>query len=719
MAIQNNPNLPFNAPIHSTPKQQQNSEKPIVQAEELSSVLPSEPCERYVASQKVALALDLAKWKEEQAKLIDKANEFQRSGIVEKGVDTTLDAVKTALEVVSIGSKISSDAVEMNPHTAETFAEMGSGLTNLSYGLMAGNQAATGGSYANAKFRLEIVKSNHRMISKQIELIGNANPNDPALADLTAKKLGLEGQIKKLEECMRDARNKLLMTTAQNSAAVTIVALGKVDSTVAQTVSASGGVALGALGVAAAAGGLVSGAVEHVQIDNEIASIARVNEKHSNTKISEAMRAVKTAAIVHASDHRKHSINIGVVKNGLALTSSAMGVAGSAVALIGSAVVGAALGVALPIITGLGLLVGGMLAALQNRNTISRGLKAFVEPAVTAGIGRFSPKRNLTVRQWSRQYELKTAVKDLEKLLLKSTFSSKDNDRLTDTILKQNRKIDDLTNEIETIRYKRATQTLKDETSGIFSDTQKAVRKAIHFAADDVVTEKEKIQTRLNRLNDANPEIRDKAFEEFSKNSVKKGHEKLTKIDRELSRLDKPSKKLLHRFELMYEKQLATKTDRLRLLGSDSGSERRALESEILQLTGFLADILSGVKAEKKRLSEMRETIVSSLDKFDSTPENISDLKESYETRIKILDETHQELKTRFRENLTTKNENNSAKSLVEKIDALSDTELLDFVHLCKTSFPGIKFDEFEDKQDRKQYVKTVIQKAIVSNALF
>lgn len=640
--------------------------------------------------------------------------QFQEKKFLNQGVEATLGVQDKTLETLKVANQLGVNMQEP-------------ALSGANYFGMVANEVFAGLSFMGAKWQLRTVKAEREEIRQKIE---DLPLNHPSVGVLTAQKFQLDAKIDQLEKSANKSTLKLIGAHLKNSLIAVIEVLGRSTDAAATTAVLSTAGALGTLEVIGGTVGIVGNVLEHRDIENQLVKIERVSEKHENKKVSNAINAVKAAAIDHTANHQKREIEIGIFQSGF---TACKGATIAAITLIG-AIVGpaaiAAFATAIPIVTGLGLLVAGGVALYQNRHTIGRGLKGLVSPGDR---GRLSPHRNLRFRQWRKQVKLQDTVKKLDKLAFEhASLNSSDPkvQQLNEKIEEKAAKVVKLGDEINKIRLDRATQTLRDET-GSLSKAAEARSTAISFAVGDIVDEIKVLNEKIKRLDlkaassETQKQNVKEAYVEFKAKQIQAAEKQLEKIDTEIKKLDEPDDKLIKQFESKYQKEVNDTKDQLRMPDPNNTEEKAKLEAKIAELDGYLNDVPARILAEKERLLGIRDRLKVNIENTKNPKdEMIYSLKADYEKRVEELKENGKALLVKRRDEPKASAKISSAEALVKATsagltDSMDSSELEEFVKVCKNSFPGINLDEFSTKHDKHQYVQTQIQRAIAYNSLF
>lgn len=715
-------------PVDTSPvkreKQPLPEEKP--SQEEKTQEKPSTPVQSPEQRQ-FEQATQLVSWFEKRAALEEqlktsqppqKPSNMQDKSLPDKTITLPLDAKNFRQQEGT--KKGVNEALSLAANTHAVFhnvlqlgAELhGEACAGAGYSLMVGNELVAGLSFMGEKWELRNRKAEREDVSQKIAKL---SPDHPEIKILVQQKQQLDRQIEKLEESVRNEGLSFLATHLENSAKAVVEVLSHSTDAAATTAAMSAGAVMGTLGLIAGTAGVASDLRNHAEIDNHLVKIARTNDTHPNANVSAAIDAVKTAAIDHAAHHQKTNLKLDIFQSGFTIYNSAAVVA---VTLIG-AVVGvaaiSALAVALPVIAGVGLLASGGIAIYKNRTTLGRGLEGMVSKRNAEQLGRLDPRRNLKIRQWRTQVELKEAVKRLDKLVQENIHTQINSES---TLHLEALNIVKLSDKLEDIRYKRATQSLRDET-GSLSKAAKARKEAIDFAVGDIITELRSINSTIAQLESADTRVANNAYAKLHAQGIKEAKQKVKVIDAELKKLSKPSEELNAQLKQMYQNRINEKNDELLMLGPDSTpSDRVAIETKIKELEGFRDDIDTARQAEETRLETMKDKIIKNIEiTAKPTPDSIKDVVKELKQKAAELQNTGVAL----RDKSTQAESGTSAEALLNAIgkSKLNDDELILFTTACKASFPGVNFNDFENKQDKHQYVKTQIQKAIVTGTLF
>lgn len=589
------------------------------------------------------------------------AEQFQERTGVYTGVDATNEVHDTTLGLVRAANQL---GVEMDAPA----------LSGANYFGMVGNELFAGFKCMGEKYELCTLKAKREEIEQKINSLPQGHA---AIGLLKAQKAQLDAQISQQEGNLNKSIIGFIGVHLKNSLMSVMEVLGHSTDAAAGTAALSGAAAIGSLMMVGGSVGAAMNAKEHGDIDNQIVNIERISEKHKNPKISNAISAVKAAAIDRAANHKKRNIEIGIFQNGFTIYNGAVMTAAMLLGLIVGPAAIAILGTALPVVTGLGLLIGGGVALYKNRHTVGRGLKQLVAPNKRDVLERLSPHRNLKFRQWRKQVELKDTVKKLDKLAaeyVRIDPTKTDEIKTKDEEIKKiAAKVIELSDEIEKIRYDRATQTLRDET-GSLAQANKARSKAIDYAVGDVIDEVKELngkierlktpktdeikelESKIARLDSSDPNERLAAYKELKADQLKLAKQSLNKIEAEIN------KEPIDLFKAIYQKKIKAKEDELKNLDPTNLQEIYMLKKEIADLNGryrdvvalhiasslnipldlksfnFLLTALEETLPEKKRLEQLQDKIKARVVALNNpTDETIESFKNAHIIKLSEL----------------------------------------------------------------------------------
>ncbi|MBA2367438.1 MAG: hypothetical protein H0V82_00255 [Candidatus Protochlamydia sp.] len=629
--------------------------------------------------------------------MLAKAEAFTRTGALRKGVEGAVAFSGT----VGLGLNTSSQlGLKINPDA----------LADYGYVNMVGKELVAGLSFMGAKWQL------HNMQAEREEIVQTINQfplNHEARGLLTTQKMQLDKQIAKQEEIANGTILSILGAHLENTVLSIIKILGFLPEPAALTATFSLGAIFSTAGMVASGVGVASQAIEHYGINSRLVNMERISAKHDNPKIAAALDTVKTSAIDQMAHHQKRNIEIGIFQNAFTLCQTAFTVGVTLTgAILGAASI-ATVGIGLPIAAGVGLLIAGGVAIYQHRHTIGRALQGLVNWD-TSERSPLSMERNLAYRQWSRQAELKGAVKKLEVLAKKWQASN-----AADTALVQ--KLDQkmkfkatrviaLTNELEEIRYEKASQILKDQTRSL-SSAQKSRQEVIDDSLNTVNKEMNEVNAVLDKLKNSPLQ----AYKEVKAAKLEAAEKSMAELNEYLNILQTSDNKIKLQFTRLVEKELEAKEDEFNLVNGDSPY----LLEQIQLLKSYLANIDTKITAEVERLTQIKTRIEERTVQVSSpTPEMIQAVVKEYESKLAQLKAEQNDLQIRKNEELQPR-EVSSAQALVEALNEMTETELIqEFIPQCRKSFPGVHFDEIETKQNKAMYIKMQIQKAITSDTL-
>lgn len=441
-------------PLTQNPKTAPTSETEAVPTETKEQELEKEgaglksneqiPAEKTPEARKHDEALKLATWMKKSSALlqqIDSNKNIHLQTLNKKTESTATDPSDVAMESIeSPGQFREEDVVEMGigdmfflgdqaVATVVTAAQLGGAvnfeiLNGFTQAATVGKELTSGLSFLGAKWELHNLKLERDEIAGKLT---NLPENHPAFQEVTRRVEALDSQIKNLEASKLSKFQTFLMTTIESCISGIFTILSRAPHSEALLTASAGGSVFGAIGMAGGAVGVVSNAAGYLDINEKLVEIVQAEETHDNPKVAAAMSEVKSAAIDHAAFHQKRNAVIGIFQSAFIFCQSAFstiaGLLGSiALGTIGTAVgtsaVAAAglLGPAVPVLTGIGILITGAIYAYQNRNTIRRGAEGFISKREGDKLDRFDPARNLTIRKLKKQAELKEISAKLLKL---------------------------------------------------------------------------------------------------------------------------------------------------------------------------------------------------------------------------------------------------------------------------------------------------------------
>lgn len=392
----------------------------------------------------------------------------QTLATIKRVVDETLELTGS----IRVGAELIGNSINMN------FNE--NAFTGVDLALNAADELSNGLNFISLKWEVRKLKGERAELSQKID---NLDENTERASIWIAQKVQLNKQIAQKEKIAYDAGIGMIKSHIVNTASIFSHALKLATDTSARIAAASGGIVLNIIGLFANIKGVITGAQDVAKTNQLIGKLKKVKNEPGPDKVSEAFNAVKNAALDHTAHHQKTQIKIGIFQNTFSSCSNILGVAGGAIgiaALAGASISTAGLaftGIGLPVVTGLGLLVAGGIAIYTHRHTIARGIKGLIESR-EGKRGRFDLERNLSFRHWRVKGKLTDTVKKLDRLAQEhaqvkksaSEGSTPEQDEriqeLSQKILAQAGEQIKLTKQLEEIKYKKATQSLRDRATG-------------------------------------------------------------------------------------------------------------------------------------------------------------------------------------------------------------------------------------------------------------
>ncbi|MCE2982692.1 MAG: hypothetical protein LW832_03900 [Parachlamydia sp.] len=573
------------------------------------------------------------------------------------------------------------------------------------YGNMVGKEVYAGLTFMGAKWELRNLKAEREGI---IEIMDQLTPDHEAKNALTTQKMHLDQQIAKQEEVADKTWISLLGTHIENSISAILIILSHSTDAAAKTAAVSGGAAMAGVGMITSGVGLISKVKEHRSLKDDLVKLERIPESHPNPKVANAIGAIKTAAIDRTAHFQAREIRLGIFNNAFSACQSAIAMSVSITAAVGASI--GSMGIALPIISGVGLAVWGGVTVYQHRHTVARGLKGMLD----SNRNPLSLERNLRFRQWRRSSELKGIFKNLEKLSAAYVRANPGEKKTLNSEIKQlSSRAVELKGELQDIRYKRAAQSLKDRT-GSLAHATKHRKGAISNAL-------EKIDKELASYNKALDEINQTPLDTYKKvhaKGLEKAEKKMEQFDAELAKLQTPTLKLKEQMQNLVEKQLGAKKDAYNQIPASDTTKMQAAQTEITQLNAYLADIDSRIQVEMDRLAQMKDNLQKEIDRMKNpTNQDIQNFNYSLTVEKAQLEIEKQLLLSRSP--ASAQAGQTSAEELSIAIEQLSDDEINDFVPHLQTLFPGLGIKDLDSSQNRKLYIKTQLNQAIAKNTLF
>ncbi|MBA3604140.1 MAG: hypothetical protein H0W50_11005 [Parachlamydiaceae bacterium] len=357
---------------------------------------------------------------------------------------------------------------------------------------MTGGTELTGGiDYFTQSYQIRQLKKEHSELNERIKEIENDPGNDELVQKLKSDLAASEQQLVSMKAAASNKGKELIIITFSSTLGILAKSLSFTTNVTQKIAATSVGVAAGQIGLGLAVVGIVDGINGIVETDKFVSKLKDVEQRDqantvntlTNEIIDETVTIAKRAALLQKTD-----LGLGIFQNAFQACSSAFGIAAGAIvisALAGlgvSATAVAFTGIGLPVVTAIGLIIGGAALAYTHRHTLARGFQTVFGPrASQSKRGRFSPQQNLTIRNWTVKRSLKNNKSKMNKLSLEraklqheqSSLASPESgistdiriDELTRKIFKKAEKHIDLTSQSEEISYKRALQNLRDRTT--------------------------------------------------------------------------------------------------------------------------------------------------------------------------------------------------------------------------------------------------------------
>lgn len=708
------PDIKIPGQIAETPQPSPHQSKP-ESSGEFSTMPPSPPVPK-----EVELANQLANWVKIRAQMLHQLEKGNlHSGHCGKGslVDTQTNADALAVNPAESPMLWLNEAIDANSQAVKLADALGSlgapanalALEGLGYANMVGNDLTAGLHFAVSKYQERCLEAEIKTIE---DLLSKLPPNSSQKTILAAQKQRFEDRLEKQKESSNQSCKSFLGTHWTNTLMAVLKILGFSKDAGATTAMFAGGAAFSGLGLIANTVGVFMNTKKHLNADEQLAKIERISQEHDNSKVSSAISAIKTSAVDQIANHEKANIKLGIFQNIFAIGQNAITFAVTVTAaVLGVASIGS-MGLAIPICVGIGLIIAGGIAIYKLRHTIARSLKGLFKNRANSSRGALSLERNLTFRQWRRESKLKSKIQKLDTLGQQwVTAKGSEQDRLHRKIDKNAKKVIAIKKEIEEIRYKKAKQSLRDNT-GSLENAQKSREEALGFALTDIVSELKQVKDNIAALEKDISSGSSNNYKELTTPLLEKSRKKLLEVKAELKKLENPSEELMNQFEALARKKLEAKK-------SVEASPKSIKEKSAVS-TGALTEI----ENEKKRLRSMQKSISEDIFKIENpTHETITEFKGMLQKKLESLKQEGKNLTNREdakSSESALKPSSSSAEALDQTLDNLTEEELLtQFLPECRKAFPGIQFNDLNTAQNKKMYIKTQVQTAIASNQLF
>ncbi len=384
------------------------------------------------------------------------------------------DYVQTAVEAIT-------DFKDVTNATGSAGASIGfAGLNELTSGL----------DYLCMIKQVRNMKHQRAVLQNKIRAYNSSEvKKNPEILEIwKAEKVRFDKEIRKQELKFKSKKRTFIITHTENCVKLFTKGLSISSDVTSRIMGATGGVIFGTIGMVKSFVGLRKNVQEYDEANSLIHKISAVDPK-GETKLIEAINLVKEAAIDHTVNHKKTQIKLSVFQNAFSACSGALAIAGAVLGII--AITGATLsaaglaftGIGLPVVTAVGILIAGGIAIYTHRQTIARALKGFFRPREESERGRFNLERNLSFRAWRVQRRLSKTTNELNKLALNrvSLIETKDDSKTAEInelglqILKLSGEQIRLAQEVDEIKYKRASQSLRDATTPLIENPKRSV----------------------------------------------------------------------------------------------------------------------------------------------------------------------------------------------------------------------------------------------------
>ncbi len=363
--------------------------------------------------------------------------------------------------------------------------------SGVDYAMFGGSEITGGIDYFTQSYQIRQLKKEHIDLNERIKEIENYPENNELIQKLKSDLSASEQQLASMKAAASNKGTELIITTFSSTLGILAKALSFTTNVTQKIAATSLGVVAGQIGLGLAVVGIVDGSKGIVETDKFVSKLKDVEQRDqataadtlTNEIIDETVNTAKRAALL-----QKTELGLGIFQNAFTACSSAFGIAAGAIviaALAGLGVSAGAIaftGIGLPVVTAIGLIIGGATLAYTHRHTLARGLKSVFGPSDPQNErGRFSPKQNLTIRNWTVKRSLKNTESKMNKLSLERAKLQQEQFSLaspqtgisidiriadlTRKIFEKAEKHVELTSQSEEISYKRALQNLRDRTT--------------------------------------------------------------------------------------------------------------------------------------------------------------------------------------------------------------------------------------------------------------
>jgi hypothetical protein len=694
----------------------------------------------------------------EEADLDDALLGFREKDIAEGGIAELQmledQAIATSMIVKQLGAELDLNVI-----------------SGFSYASSIGKELTTGLNYLGTEWEVRSLELEREAIKEQKAKLPK---NHPAIRELSRQQEFIDKKIEKLEESKWQKCFVFLATHIESCLNTIFSVLSHTSEPIALAGAASGSAVVSLAGMGISTYGIVSGAKEYLNINERLANTVQANEKHDNPKIAAALGAVKLAAVDHGAYHQKRNVVFGVFQNAFAFCqggmTASMGIIGTiAFAAIGTALgtsaaaAAAALGPAIPVVAGIGLLIAGAIIIYQNWNTIKRGVLGLISERGPDKLDRFDPARNLTIRKMKKQKELKeisakllefgsihaelaetpnklsstaesvsffssaiAAIKTkasnwiLAESVRKITHVDRENIKEVEKAIGElAQKFFDVKLELETIDNKKAAQTLRDETGSI-SNATVAMTETIQSTIPELETKIRKIDKAIDQLKGKDKKVTiENAYKAQRAQQLKLMKKSEKEITERLEKFSSPSQSTKEGIKEMNQKKIEKLLIQLDKLSLDKTDEIAKLNAEISILKAYVSgNGEAGVDAERTRLTNLLEKVQKDIKQVEEpTQEDINNLIDTYTKKREVLENNIVLLREKLGETVEwAQGAEKTQMILSQNIEALDGEELITFMDIFKEQ--GISFEGFDNKKNKNLFVQTQIQNAITSNSL-